>query len=465
MLIRLNGQAYDGINGLSNVKITYTTIINGSGEFSFTSDMVLTGEAYNYVRTRLIDTDGYCEGSIKVTIEDECCQFFLFEGQIKSELVTWIDGECELKVKITNDNKQSEALRCIKRNAIDQDEFVDGNGLTFRERGVVSLRFAQSGSTGFLNQIFGGGSDTITQKFAMCIPVIDYLQNVADHCGLGLDVDELFGVLDFDRLGLYSIEGGVSDDHVSSFQDENSLVWSGSDLLTALAQTFNMEWAVIGDNIYLGKDPTDDTIIDLSSLDFEWRIEAERGSEKKFKWLPNPFTSSNTQYYDYTLDTNDILASDPRTISIPFTKDSIGGSSLRRSEVEGRVQISKNTIDFSPHLVIINWGFREDILAGRDTNVSLWGCGGKTYGNAILYFDPTITESCSWIPNMYNQFWEDDTTCEQHFNITLPLSCDMLAELNQYSTIKTSRGDGRLLSYDIDKQDGSVTLNGKLKNS
>lgn len=473
--LRLDGQNFDGeISGLDSITIEYPTVINGQGGLdesgstaSTVPKLTLTGSAKDYVMNKLVNSANRCSNQIDATLVDTCCDLLILEGQIKPEQVEYCDDICTVEVTISGNSQEDEALRCVKRTLISQDDVPDANGLTFRQRRVPSLTFAvyNNPSGGF----FSGNPDSFDIQYAMAIPVIDYLQNVADHCGLTLNVSPIFGVFPYNNMALFSLPStnSLSNSLITQFQTQNTLLWTGEDLLNNLARLFNMQWAIVDGAITIAPEITNNNIIDFSKEKLCWSTDTDRCSIKRFRWIENVYTSANTSFYDADIDINDPLAVNVCDIAIPFEKTSIGNlrSSGSNPASVGMVNVTAGIPNQNPNLVILTPDFRARVAANLRVFVSMdQNCVppfSRPQGNQSLRFADNYTQNCG-TPNMFDQFWINECICNDFFSKTKKIDCSLLRSINSYNIIRTNRGDARIIQYNTNFNDRTIDIQGKL---
>lgn len=123
----LNGVVYypSDIDGLSTLSITARTN-DGVLEREISSELIFRGEAYEYLKSKFIDSATALSNQEIIYIIDDCCpDGYSFVGLIALEGIQFCDGDCEMRVRIVEYNPP---FTCFKSTII----FDDWNG--FKER-------------------------------------------------------------------------------------------------------------------------------------------------------------------------------------------------------------------------------------------------------------------------------------------------------------------------------------------
>lgn len=134
--IRQNTDDIDGSNASSFTFRKATD--SGDSAFSFSPDLQLYGDSYDYVRTKIINSPIPALVQIDVLIYDECCAddngnpLLLFIGKIEGSDVEWCELPCEsCTVAIVDNSNDALAVACLKNTQIwDRKEKFDGSGIS-----------------------------------------------------------------------------------------------------------------------------------------------------------------------------------------------------------------------------------------------------------------------------------------------------------------------------------------------
>ena len=112
----------------------------GESAFSFAPELTVTGSAYDYVKTQIINAPNPNIAFISVEIFDTCCDRLLFTGKIEGGSVRWCTfPTCEASVTIVDASEDAEAIRCLKNHF--PWDIVDRTGI-INTRGIDEFRFA-----------------------------------------------------------------------------------------------------------------------------------------------------------------------------------------------------------------------------------------------------------------------------------------------------------------------------------
>lgn len=139
--IYFNGipQNLDDFNGTESASFVFRRKDEGGeSAFSFAPELTVTGSAYDYIKTQIIDAPNPNIAFIDVLIYDTCCvnadgsDRLLFTGKIEGGSVRWCTfPTCEASFTVVDNSQDAEALRCLKNTFIwERAQKADGSGLS-----------------------------------------------------------------------------------------------------------------------------------------------------------------------------------------------------------------------------------------------------------------------------------------------------------------------------------------------
>lgn len=117
MKIKLNGVLITGrVDGMENFEVTLRRADNfGRTAKSFSSEMTFFDDAYQILKTALIDpVNGY---GLKVNVEvfDDCCSEAVFVGVIRGDAIDWCEPDCSITASIIEEDL---AYNCLQSKVI-----------------------------------------------------------------------------------------------------------------------------------------------------------------------------------------------------------------------------------------------------------------------------------------------------------------------------------------------------------
>ena len=299
MKIFFNGipQNLDDFNGTENISFVFQQGESGS---SFSPELVLTGEAFDYAYSQLIAHPSPGLTEILVEVYDECCtdetgaDLLLFSGVIRGSQVTWCtvsDGvsQCTMTVTVVDNSQDARAVACLK-NVFPWDRKLNYQGTsttlgedTFRAApfltycidirpgfmqeivliiGIILL-FALAPLIAFVSLIgvitglipnFSFFFDTLQTLLVGCgykhkTPFVhSYLQNMCELCGLNLSSSVFNPGGDYHntmRLDAPYKPGRKITSRVLDAYELNKPNLNGVQFLDELKQ-FNLDWKIFG---------------------------------------------------------------------------------------------------------------------------------------------------------------------------------------------------------------------------
>lgn len=128
MKIKLNGVLITGrVDGMENFEVTLRRADNfGRTAKSFSSEVTFFDDAYQILKTALIDpVNGY---GLKVNVQvfDDCCSEAVFVGVIRGDAIDWCEPDCSITASIIEEDL---AYNCLQSKVIpkltNSNEFVN----------------------------------------------------------------------------------------------------------------------------------------------------------------------------------------------------------------------------------------------------------------------------------------------------------------------------------------------------
>ena len=139
MKIYFNGieQNLNDFDGTQSISFTFRNKDeSGESGFSFSPELTVTGSAFSFLYTELIDRPNPNLESVDVLVFDDCCRNpdgsdrLIFTGKINGSDVRWCEEpNCEMTVTIIDDTSDAVALACLKNIfPWDRKPKFDGSG-------------------------------------------------------------------------------------------------------------------------------------------------------------------------------------------------------------------------------------------------------------------------------------------------------------------------------------------------
>jgi hypothetical protein len=159
-------QNADDIDGTKSASFTFRKKDNGGDSaFSFSPELTLYDSAYDYVRTKIINSALPALTEIDVLVYDECCSdsdgnaLLLFTGKIEGSDVTWCEKPCSsCQVTVIDNSADGKAIACLKSNIIwARKAKFDGSGISSGEdsyRTAPYLSYCVDLRPGYMQEIF-----------------------------------------------------------------------------------------------------------------------------------------------------------------------------------------------------------------------------------------------------------------------------------------------------------------------
>jgi hypothetical protein len=124
---------FDGTDGLSFVFRKKTE--SGDSGNSFSPELTVTGAAFDYIYSEIINKPQPQLEEILVDVYDDCCQLPIFTGKIRGADVQYcFIPNCEATVTIVDNSQDALAVTCLKNHFIwDRVQKADGSGLSLGE--------------------------------------------------------------------------------------------------------------------------------------------------------------------------------------------------------------------------------------------------------------------------------------------------------------------------------------------
>lgn len=167
-VIELNGVNVTNtsrIDGIDELKIT----LRRKGEDkravrSYSSELTFYDDAFDLIRTTLIDDPNGFVNQIEVKIYDDCCKTQVFKGWIRGDAVDWCEPGCSVTCNVIEDD---ETINCLK------DTLIWDNHNGFLGRNHPAMRYCLELRPNFIQYIVIALSFClITILYAILIPLI-----------------------------------------------------------------------------------------------------------------------------------------------------------------------------------------------------------------------------------------------------------------------------------------------------
>ncbi len=107
----------------------------GEQAISFTGELIFTGDEYAYIYQKLVTDANALDNTVEIKWVDRCCgQNKEFPFIIKSESLTWCEGECKIKASAVEFSENSKKYDCIKNTVV----FDNWNGFQTQTHPKIS---------------------------------------------------------------------------------------------------------------------------------------------------------------------------------------------------------------------------------------------------------------------------------------------------------------------------------------
>jgi hypothetical protein len=128
MILRLDDIEFNQkyISGLDKFSISVIKAQSGIVTKSFTNEIEFFGDAYNYIKTKLIDDINGWSKKINVKIYDTCCKDgsnwqLVYEGAIMGDGADYCINECKITANIIEDSAKSNAYDRLNSHLVWED--------------------------------------------------------------------------------------------------------------------------------------------------------------------------------------------------------------------------------------------------------------------------------------------------------------------------------------------------------
>lgn len=90
------------------------------GEFTknVSTELTFYGDGYERIKAALLGVGSSVASSIPCMIQDDCCNFAVFEGIIRADSIDFCTDECWIRCNVIQDDDESRALTCIQSTLI-----------------------------------------------------------------------------------------------------------------------------------------------------------------------------------------------------------------------------------------------------------------------------------------------------------------------------------------------------------
>lgn len=215
-IIYLNGTQVDpkDIEGEGGLSVTITVEDEETGEQKKSASGSLTffGQAYDIIRTNLIEPDDGRLREVPFEIFDDCSTppLSVFVGVVRGDTVGWCEGECSATGTAIEKTVSTDAADCLKSTLI----FDNRNG--FQEQAHPRMKYCDELRPGWLHHvilIFGALLVTIITVLIPVVAVISVIINIINNI---IDVINSIPGVDLDHI---DFDGNSDTDTLEEWQN------------------------------------------------------------------------------------------------------------------------------------------------------------------------------------------------------------------------------------------------------
>lgn len=354
----------------------------GTVVYALTSDLSLTGEAYNYLRSRFVPSCFSCEEKISLIIVPNCCGISL-KFELLAEGIVLDYMACSVTITGLQLSEAAKAFKYLESNVWWQDK--DGNliveDFTFPE----VVYFKEPNFWQRLTMIFRNFNNSRYHYYHVCPFLLNILEWNAQKAGLTFDSTSIFQAYpEYRRTSILYGENreGPNVRNNYSFIRENFPIETPLQLMDRLRPVFNADFRILGtalkfetldyweDNAFILADFQE--LIDNDQMIGETKVQVdatENAAYGRFEYSNETIdTGCNRMHYEFS----DLIEWNPS-----------GLNECLRGEFS-------NVVEFSPVHVI---GDRAYWRLRSDENLSVMSRIANQNSNAKLYM---TTGTCSF---------------------------------------------------------------------